>query len=48
LGILTYELLYGKSPFVEDIKKIILGNEVKAELPLVVFPEVPVISEQAK
>jgi aurora kinase len=48
LGILTYELLFGRSPFESDIKKIVLNNEVKAELSEVTFPVAPVIREETK
>jgi serine/threonine protein kinase len=39
LGILTYELLYGKSPFESDIIKISMNKDQKAELSELSFPE---------
>jgi serine/threonine protein kinase len=38
LGILTYELLFGKSPFESEIIKISRNKEQKAELTGLVFP----------
>ena len=51
LGILTYELLFGKSPFQSDIKKMLMSgecNENKTGLSEVTFPTAPLISEPAK
>lgn len=48
LGILTYELLFGKSPFESEIKKIVRSNDSKPELSEVSFPSAPPISEEGK
>lgn len=48
---MTYELLFGKSPFQSDIKKILMageGADSKTNLPEVTFPTAPVVSETAK
>lgn len=41
---MTYELLFGRSPFESDIKKMVLEGG-SAELSEVVFPSAPVVSE---
>jgi hypothetical protein len=39
LGILTFELLFGKSPFESDIIKIVKNKELKPELSSLNFPQ---------
>jgi hypothetical protein len=48
LGILTYEILFGKSPFESDIKKIVMSGESRPELSEVSFPATPVLSEEGR
>jgi len=43
LGIMTYELLFGKSPFESEIKKMAMSGESKGELSEVSFPAAPLI-----
>ena len=45
---MTFELMFGKSPFENDIKKMLIAGEGMKELSEVVFPSAPVVSEQAK
>lgn len=42
---MAFELLFGKSPFESDIKKMVLKNEGIPTLSQVVFPTAPPISE---
>ena len=45
---MTYELLFGKSPFESDIIKITRNKEQKAELSDLVFPASTPISNDTK
>lgn len=46
LGILTYELLFGKSPFEKDIKNITRNKEAEAKLGELTFPtSIPIKDE---
>jgi len=42
---MTYELLFGKSPFESDIKKMVMCGDDKTELSEVSFPSAPVVAE---
>lgn len=42
---MTYELLFGKSPFSNEIIKIAQNKEVKAELTSLSFPNIPIKEE---
>lgn len=48
LGILTYQLLFGKSPFEKDIKNITRNKEVQAKLGELTFPASIPIKDQTK
>ena len=45
---MTYELMFGKSPFENDIKKMVMNKEDTTELSEVSFPSAPVVSDEAK
>ncbi len=45
---MTFELLFGKSPFESDIKKMMMNGDGKTELPEVNFPSAPVVSSEVK
>lgn len=45
---MTYELLFGKSPFESDIKKMVQAGDDSTELSVVAFPSAPVVSEAAR
>lgn len=45
---MTYELLYGKSPFESDIKKMVINKEGAPNLSQVSFPSAPPVSDEAK
>ena len=45
---MTFELLFGKSPFESDIKKMVINKEGIPNLSQVIFPFAPPISQQAK
>jgi serine/threonine protein kinase len=48
LGILTYELLFGKSPFEKDIKSIARNKEAEAKLGELTFPAAIAIRDETK
>lgn len=45
---MTYELLFGRSPFESDIKKMMIEGGQKTELSEIVFPSTPIVSQEAK
>lgn len=45
---MTYELLFGKSPFESEIKKMAISGDNKGELSEVTFPTAPIIREDTK
>lgn len=45
---MAYELLFGKSPFESDIKKMVLNGQGNTDFSEVNFPSAPPITDLAK